>query len=188
MCSDDEAIYSTEPLNPDTDNDGLFNATEVDIAFGTGCPNPINYDSDGDTLIDGHEVNIGTDPCNSDTDRDGIPDNIDPFPTDPGGTSGYIEDEIRSIGDFIGNIDLELFTGPNDNANQGRHNALSNRTTAAANEVADGNILEAITVLNNLLRFIDGIEPSVDWIMSSDEKEELFSRVSNVIELLEYIL
>ena len=42
----DEAIYGTDPLDPDTDGDGLLDGTEVDIAEGGGCPNPLIADSD----------------------------------------------------------------------------------------------------------------------------------------------
>lgn len=101
---------------------------------------------------------------------------------------GYIEDEISSIASFIINLNLELFTGPNDNANQGRRKALSNKANAAANKVASGNALEAINVLNNMLSFVDGIEPPLDWIKSSEEKDEIVRKVNEMIELLELLL
>jgi hypothetical protein len=38
-------------------------------------------DEDNDSLLYFEEYEIGTDPGNSDTDGDGIPDNMAPFPT-----------------------------------------------------------------------------------------------------------
>jgi len=104
--TDDEATFGTNPLVADTDADGLGDWTEVDMAMGTGCPDPLNPDSDGDMLSDGEEVSLGTDPCNCDTDGDGIPDNLDPFPTDPSGTSGYIEEQLRALASYISNLEL----------------------------------------------------------------------------------
>ncbi len=62
--------------NTDEDQDGLTNAQEQ--AFGT---DPLNPDTDGDGLLDGEEVLIyGTDPLNPDTDGDGVPDGEDVCP------------------------------------------------------------------------------------------------------------
>ncbi len=55
--------FGTNPLDPDTDDDGLLDGVEVDLAQGSGCPNPLNPDSDGDLVHDGAEVDSGTDPC-----------------------------------------------------------------------------------------------------------------------------
>jgi hypothetical protein len=78
------------PLDPDTDNDGISDGDEV--AIGT---DPTNPDSDGDGLIDGDEDTLGTDPLDADTDNDGFSDGeevnqlgTDPLdPNDPG--SGF---------------------------------------------------------------------------------------------------
>lgn len=70
-----ERQYGLDPNDPadadlDNDNDGLSNLTE--FRLGT---NPINSDTDGDGLIDGDEVNTyQTDPINSDSDGDGLTD------------------------------------------------------------------------------------------------------------------
>ena len=65
----------TDPLNADSDGDGLNDGDELDAG---SDPNAV--DSDGDGLWDGSEVNNGTDPTNEDTDGDGINDNDDPEP------------------------------------------------------------------------------------------------------------
>lgn len=55
----------------DVDGDGVI------VRDGTG-------DEDGDTLLDFEEAcMLGTDPCNADTDGDGVPDNEDADPLDP---------------------------------------------------------------------------------------------------------
>lgn len=40
-------------------------------------------DTDLDGLSDAHEIEIGTNPLDADTDNDGVPDGLDPFPLDP---------------------------------------------------------------------------------------------------------
>ncbi|MFT6399408.1 MAG: MYXO-CTERM domain-containing protein, partial [Bradymonadia bacterium] len=91
------ATYGTDPLNPDTDGDGVNDGTEV----GDDDPtDPLNPDSDSDGLCDGPEavgdeceagedldrdgvVDDGeTDPNDVDTDDDGVPDGTELFETD----------------------------------------------------------------------------------------------------------
>jgi len=159
-----EVIAGTDPLVQDTDEDGLLDGTEVDIAEGSGCPDPLDPDSDGDTLSDGAEVDTGTNPCES-----------------------YIEAELRDLGYGIQNLDLDTFTGPNNNANKGRRGVLSNRANAAANEIADANPEEAINVLYSFLDRFDGIDVPKDWISDSPEKEYLVNSVMELIVLLEFL-
>ncbi|MEW6535145.1 MAG: hypothetical protein AB1454_05940 [Candidatus Auribacterota bacterium] len=63
-------IYSSNPLNADTDLDMLSDYEET-YGYHT---NPVNPDSDGDSLPDGEEINFGTNPLNPDTDNDGMTD------------------------------------------------------------------------------------------------------------------
>lgn len=53
-----ELAEGTDPKNPDTDGDGLFDGEEV-AAFGT---DPLNRDTDGDGFLDGVEVRNGFNP------------------------------------------------------------------------------------------------------------------------------
>ncbi|MHC4065027.1 MAG: Kelch repeat-containing protein, partial [Planctomycetota bacterium] len=110
----DELSIGTDPFNADTDGDGLLDGTEVDTAGGTGCPNPTNADSDGDTISDGDETVGGANPCNPDTDGDGVADNLDPLPTQPGVTTGFLEDSARQLAEGTLALDLALFNGPNN--------------------------------------------------------------------------
>ncbi len=66
-----EKALGTDPLNPDTDADGLKDGEEV-YRFHT---NPLKSDTDGDGLLDGEEVmKYHTDPVREDTDNDGLKD------------------------------------------------------------------------------------------------------------------
>jgi outer membrane protein OmpA-like peptidoglycan-associated protein len=90
----DEEILGTDPLNPDTDNDGLKDGDEV-LTYKTDplrldtdadslteydelitCfTNPLVYDTDKDKLSDGEEVlSIKTDPLKTDCDSDDLID------------------------------------------------------------------------------------------------------------------
>ncbi|MCP4251313.1 MAG: hypothetical protein GY778_30120 [bacterium] len=62
----EEFNNGTDPLNPDTDGDGLSDGDEVHI-HGT---DPTNTDSDQDGLDDAAELAEGTDPNDADTDDD----------------------------------------------------------------------------------------------------------------------
>ena len=66
-------------VETDSDGDGL-----TDKAESTLGTDPNNPDTDGDRLYDGDEVNdFHTDPLNPDTDKDGTPDGDDFCPKDP---------------------------------------------------------------------------------------------------------
>ena len=66
-----ELVLGTDPLNPDTDGDGLLDGEEYWMFF----TDPLNPDTDYDGLTDGAEANVyGTDPLNPDTDGGGVYD------------------------------------------------------------------------------------------------------------------
>jgi|GEM_PF-4311012 len=65
-----ETQLGTDPMNPDTDGDGLKDGDEVN-KYDTS---PLNPDTDFDWLSDGREVELGTDPLRADTDNDGLDD------------------------------------------------------------------------------------------------------------------
>lgn len=66
-----EAELGLDPMNPDSDSDGLLDGEEVN-QYGT---NPLNPDSDNDGLMDGNEVMVFfTDPKSMDTDMGGLSD------------------------------------------------------------------------------------------------------------------
>lgn len=58
LTAERELAEGTDPENPDTDGDGLFDGEEI-AAFGT---DPLNRDTDGDGFTDGVEVRNGYNP------------------------------------------------------------------------------------------------------------------------------
>lgn len=187
LADGNESSFGTNPLVADSDGDGLLDGTEVDTAMGTGCPNPLNPDSDGDTLSDGAEVGLGTNACNADTDGDGFADNIDPTPTVPGVPPAFLENIARSLADEIAGIDLSEFLGPNNNARQGRQNALANHLNNAANAIAAGNYSAAIAQLTIVLNRVDGVSPQPDWMAAGPEQTSLHAEIQALITLLELL-
>jgi hypothetical protein len=163
--------HGTDPTDPDSDDDGILDGTEVDMAQGTGCPDPLNPDSDGDGLLDGDEVDglIGrpdlTNPCSADTDGDSIPDAIDPLPTSPTGTEGFIADDLRTLCDYVAGVDLTRFLAPNSNAAKGRRGAICNKLNAAANATSAGDIQDAIDQLQSLRQKLDELPDPGDWMV-----------------------
>lgn len=78
----EEEELGTDPNNPDTDGDGLWDGDEVKVYF----TDPLNPDTDGDGLSDGDEVHkYKTDPLKWDTDGDGLSDGdeVHKYKTDP---------------------------------------------------------------------------------------------------------
>ncbi len=65
-----EVRAGLNPLNPDTDNDGIGDEFDVRNELNS----PLQSDRDRDELSDGEELALGTDPDNPDTDGDGIRD------------------------------------------------------------------------------------------------------------------
>ncbi|MCH7483557.1 MAG: DUF1929 domain-containing protein [Chloroflexi bacterium] len=70
-----ESTFVRLGATADDDGDGLSNDDET-LVYGT---DPMNADSDGDSLGDGQEVSTGTDPNNPDTDGDGFDDGLEIF-------------------------------------------------------------------------------------------------------------
>ena len=74
-----EERLGTDPNDPDTDADGLYDGEEDANHNGIyepelGETDPLRFDTDLDGLSDGDEVEIGSDPLNNDTDLDGLSD------------------------------------------------------------------------------------------------------------------
>jgi len=70
---------STDPRSSDTDGDGILDPREIEL--GT---DPASWDSDGDGLGDSFELIFGSDPRKSDSDSDGLTDQQEhQFGTDP---------------------------------------------------------------------------------------------------------
>lgn len=72
LTNTQEFVRTTDPLDPDTDDDGLKDGFEII----TSLTDPLLADTDGDTLSDGFEVAFipATNPLLTDSDADGAPD------------------------------------------------------------------------------------------------------------------
>jgi len=167
----DEAMFGTDPFNPDTDGDGLLDGTEVAASI-NGCPDPLNPDSDGDGLSDGQEDTLGTDPCEPDTDGDGIDDGLDQFPTDPIVTSSQVALLVFDSAEMFYDVPLSLYEGPNDRVRQVRQFILFLRTESAGIGVALGLNQFARASLLRVLERVDGFG-SNDWLMPGIEQETI---------------
>jgi hypothetical protein len=73
-----ELTHGTDPLNADSNGNGLSDLVEIDRAYAGA-----NADEDGDGLSSAAELLQGTDPFLADTDGDGYNDKVDAFPLDP---------------------------------------------------------------------------------------------------------
>lgn len=68
------ASAATDPLNPDTDSDGMNDGWEVQHGLNPIDPFDANLDADNDGLTNLQEYQYGTDPNNADSDGDGRSD------------------------------------------------------------------------------------------------------------------
>jgi hypothetical protein len=106
------AQESADPLDPDTDDDGLSDGVEVANGL-----DPLDPDTDDDGLSDGVEVANGLDPLDPDTDGDGLLDGVETNTgifVDPGdtGTDPQLQD---TDGDgFLDGAEVVKGTDPND--------------------------------------------------------------------------
>ncbi len=104
-----EIKIGTNPLDKDTDGDGLSDKDElgqdIEVLIDTdndGRINPVDNDDDGDGLLTSLELSLGTDPLNKDTDMDGIADDIEIG--DTANPSDIDEDGIPDILDSFNNL------------------------------------------------------------------------------------
>ena len=93
-----ELGLGTNPLDSDSDGDGLDDGEEVN----TYLTDPLDSDSDDDTLSDGDEISAGTDPLDADSDDDGLNDNVDPLPNTPNIADGDVnQDSVLDTADLL---------------------------------------------------------------------------------------
>uniref|UniRef100_UPI00260849AA T9SS type B sorting domain-containing protein n=1 Tax=uncultured Maribacter sp. TaxID=431308 RepID=UPI00260849AA len=96
ISNDTEETNGTDPYNTDTDGDGVPDNTDNDPLDPCDPAQAAGYtgydasntiwqaaDCDNDGIDNGTENTNGTNPYNSDTDGDGVPDNVDTDPLDP---------------------------------------------------------------------------------------------------------
>jgi alpha-tubulin suppressor-like RCC1 family protein len=78
LSNDAEAAHGTDPLNPDTNGDGVLDGAAVSSGLSA-----TDLDMDDDGVVNQVERTNGTDPFLADTDGDGVADATDAFPLDP---------------------------------------------------------------------------------------------------------
>jgi len=184
----DELLIGSDPLDPDTDGDGIDDGEELDLFNAGGCHDLLNPDSDGDTLLDGEEVDLGTSVCNTDTDLDGIPDNVDPLPLDPSGTIDAIEMDLRTLAQFVWEQDLSLFTGRRPIHAWIRRFFLSSRIHWAANWVGCELPELAILQLEKVLDRVDGDPWPRDWMAPSETTDFVRQEIEDQLFLLGFLV
>lgn len=91
----ERGTYHTDPENPDTDGDGLYDGEEATLHT-----NPLLRDTDGDGLLDGEEVHRwGTNAGDADSDGDGLSDLketvLGTFPTKSDSDSDGLNDNVE---------------------------------------------------------------------------------------------
>src|SRR5690606_19963583 len=104
--------------------------------------------TDDDELDDGLEVELGTDPLDSDTDDDGIPDGED----------------VEFIQGLIEGLPASVFKS----AGPGHRNAILAQLEIVENMVAQGKTTQALARLEDLRSHVDGCGTSADvtdWIV-----------------------
>ncbi len=157
-------VALSEPLNLDSDEDGLTDDEE--IRRGT---NPNNPDTDGDGFDDGEEIldNL-TDPLNADTDGDGIEDGADNCPRDAnpgqenndrrgGGDACDDDDDNDGVLDIDDNCPLDNNADQADDDNDGMGNVCDEEQQdyILGDVNGDGEIRNNDAIL--ILRHIAGI-------------------------------
>jgi hypothetical protein len=141
---DRDPASTSDPLNPDTDGDGLRDGIEGD---GTACTFPTDIDSDDDGLADGVEDANGNDrldagetaACNPDTDGDGLQDGTELGLTaglaDPDGRDGPLTATDPAL--FIADTDPDSVSDPTTSDTDGDQLADGVESVAGACPFAD---------------------------------------------------
>lgn len=94
LTDDEEKEIGTNPLDPDTDHDGLGDFEEVRKFF----TDPLNPDTDFDALKDGAEVyNYKTDPKDRDTDDGGVADGHEVIEDNTNPCAGHGADDLQLV-------------------------------------------------------------------------------------------
>ena len=116
-----ENIYITDPLNPDSDNDGINDGLEI-LSYKT---NPINKDTDGDFVPDDHEIYYyKSGPLSQDSDNDGLFDGEE-------GISIFPEHFYNSINPVIDYFARHLFSYVGPSFFSGVYSSQNNLFTVA---------------------------------------------------------
>jgi hypothetical protein len=113
-CFETSFMECTDPLNADTDGDGLDDNIEIDMGI-----NPALRDTDGDGWNDGIEVRLGIKPDSVDSDNDGMDDYWeiinDLNASYPDGVLDYDDDDLTNLEEYNYDQDLNPWDPDTDN-------------------------------------------------------------------------
>jgi hypothetical protein len=150
---------------------------------GFGFPDR-SVDSDRDALSDGIELGSGSNPCHPDTDGDGLNDGVDPNPLVPRSSTDALADAVRTSATGVIDIPESSFAGPNEHAQRGRRNSLANQLQSAANAIEEGNLEDALSILEHVLDRLDGNPAPPDVMEDGPAKDALREEVERLIALV----
>jgi hypothetical protein len=175
--SDDDGLWDgcevtgsnpTDPLDSDSDDDALLDGVEdanQNCALDPGETDPNDPDTDDDGLDDGIEVAHGTDPTDPDSDDDGIPDGQD---------TEWLENALNSL------------PGTAFKAG-GNLTAMLSHLANIENQVAMGQVDQAIVELQHLRRRVDGCGATAhknDWIIDCQAQIQIRDYIDLLISNL----
>jgi hypothetical protein len=149
--------HGSDPNDTDSDADGLDDGAEVDT-YGT---DPADADSDGDGLDDGAEVNThGTDPADDDSDGDGLHDGFEVengFDPLVGGeqTQDPDGDGLDNLGEQTAGSDPHDADSDGDGLSDGAEVNIHGTDPTAADSDGDG-LLDGFEVANGFNPLVAG--------------------------------
>lgn len=112
--TDEVQVYNTDPRTFDTDKDGLVDGSDEVVpvsAYSNVYPDIVFADANTNGFVDG-EIDFGTDPLDSDTDNDGMPDGWEvKYGLNP------LSDDSAADDDNDGLSNYEEYTGGTDPQN-----------------------------------------------------------------------
>ncbi|WP_111980015.1 hypothetical protein [Algibacillus agarilyticus] len=153
ISDDDEIANGTDPLNADTDADGVndladafpTDATETLDTDNDGTGNNADLDDDNDGVSDLDEAANGTNPLNADTDADGVNDLVDVFPTDATET---LDSDADGTGDNADLDDDNDGVSDLDEATNGTDPLNADTDADGVNDLADAFPIDATETLD----------------------------------------
>ncbi len=173
LTNAEEEQLGTDPLNPDTDGDGINDGDEV-LRYKT---NPLKADSDGDGLTDGQEITTyKTDPNKADSDVDGLTDGeeVQKYNTDP--LRPDTDNDGLTDGDEVAKYKTDPTKADTDGDGLTDGDEINKyRTDPLKSDTDGGSVNDGMEILNNT----NPLDPKDD----KPKKEELTVSVGTAIVL-----